>query len=116
MQLSKGFRVVSTPLRLEAVSMGRCARPDFGVAGLPFFHQVLFEVEQEIVSRSLLLSVTLSISVAYRRTQARAMRSNKRSLGESPACAASFLRPRPRRRRICRLHIRVVHSRRTSSV
>ena len=60
-QLSKGFGVISTPLRLEAVSMGRCARPDFGVAGLPFFHQVLFEVEQEIVSRSLLLSIRLGL-------------------------------------------------------
>ncbi len=60
-QLSKGFGVVSTPLRLEAVSLGRCARPEFGATELPYFHQVLNEVEQELVSRSLLLCIRLGL-------------------------------------------------------
>ena len=60
-QLSRAFGVVSTSLRLEAASIGRCARPDFSVPELPFYRQVQYELEQEIVSRSLLLCLRLGL-------------------------------------------------------
>ena len=60
-QLSRAFGVVSTSLRLEAASIGRCARPNFSVAAQPFYRQVQCELEQELVSRSLLLCLRLGL-------------------------------------------------------
>ena len=60
-QLSRAFGVVSTSLRLEAACIGRCARPDFSVPELPFYQQVRCELEQELVSRSLLLCLRLGL-------------------------------------------------------
>ena len=60
-QLSRAFGVVSTSLRLEAASIGRCARPNFSVPELPFYRQVRCELEQELVSRSLLLCLRLGL-------------------------------------------------------